>query len=172
MAPQAARNPDTHEVALNPGTPGRHEATHAHQLSPTRLGRVLWLGLASVCLVLGIVGIVVPGLPTTPFILLAAFAAARGSVALHGWLRAHPRFGPLVDDWERAGAVSRKAKRAASIAMLACGAILFLVSPRWWMAAVGCGFMAVVATWLWLRPEPQPDRTGHPGVAGIEARQD
>lgn len=106
------------------------------------------------CLLLGIVGIVVPGLPTTPFILLAAFAAARGSMALHAWLRTHRRFGPLVHDWERAGAVSRKAKRSASIAMLACAGILFLVSPRWWMAAIGCGFMAIVGTWLWFRPEP------------------
>lgn len=144
----------------------------AHALSPSRLARALWLGLAGMCLVLGAVGIVVPGLPTTPFILLATFAAARGSRRLHDWLRGHRRFGPMVRNWEHEGAVSRPAKRAASIAMVACGAILFLVSPRWWMAAIACLFMAVTAAWLWARPEPRmaagsPSRaaTGrqHPG---------
>ena len=127
----------------------------AHMLSPSRIARALWLGLAGTCVVLGVIGIVVPGLPTTPFILLAAFAAARGSKRLHDWLRHHRRFGPMVRNWEREGAVSRSTKRAASIAMVACAAILFLVSPRWWMPAIACAFMAATAAWLWLRPEPQ-----------------
>jgi hypothetical protein len=38
--------------------------------------------------------------------------------------------------------------------MAVCAAILFLTAPRWWMAATGTGIMAVVALWLWLRPEP------------------
>ena len=127
----------------------------AHMLSPSRIARALWLGLAGACVVLGVVGIVVPGLPTTPFILLAAFAAARGSKRLHDWLRHHRRFGPMVRNWEQEGAVSRPTKRAASIAMVACAAILFLVSPHWWMAAIACTFMAATAAGLWLRPEPQ-----------------
>ena len=53
-----------------------------------------------------------PGLPTVPFVLLAAFAAARGSQRLHGWLLAHRQFGPMIRDWQAHGAVSRRAKRA------------------------------------------------------------
>lgn len=125
-----------------------------HRLSPSPLARAAWLALALLCLGLGIIGIVLPGLPTTPFILLAAFAAARGSRRLHDWLRGHRLFGPMVADWEREGAVSLRAKRVATLTMVLCGVILFIVSPRWWMAAIGCVFMTIVALWLWTRPSP------------------
>jgi uncharacterized membrane protein YbaN (DUF454 family) len=117
--------------------------------------RLLWLALAYVALALGIVGIFVPGLPTTPFVLLAAFAAARGSRRLHAWLLAHRTFGPMIRDWETSGAVSRRAKWAATIMMALSAAIMFLTAPKPWMAATGTVIMAVVALWLWRRPEPR-----------------
>ena len=116
--------------------------------------RWLYLAIAYVCLGLGFIGIFVPGLPTTPFVLVAAWAAARGSARLHLWLHNHAIFGPMVRDWERHQAVSRRAKWTATLTMIGCGAIFLLTSPRWWMAAIGCGIMAVVAVWLWFRPEP------------------
>jgi uncharacterized membrane protein YbaN (DUF454 family) len=118
------------------------------------LRRGLYLALAYVALALGLAGVVLPGLPTTPFILLAAWAAARGSERLHAWLRAHRVFGPMIRDWERSGAVSRRAKWFATLAMLASAAIFFLTAPKLWMAITGTAIMAVVAVWLWLRPEP------------------
>ena len=60
--------------------------------------RWAWWLLAWSSLALGLVGIVVPGLPTVPFVLLSAYAAARGSARLHAWLLAHPRFGPMIGD--------------------------------------------------------------------------
>ena len=120
--------------------------------------RVLWLVLAYVALALGVVGIFVPGLPTTPFVLLAAFAAARGSRRLHEKLLAHRVFGPMIRDWQAEGAVTRKAKRAATAMMALCAAIMFLTAPKLWMAAAGTGVMAIVAVWLWLRPEPAATR--------------
>lgn len=110
--------------------------------------------LAWLALLLGLIGILLPGLPTTPFMLLAAAAAAKGSPRLRRWLLAHRQFGPAVRDWERSGAVSRKAKRVAMLAMLVCAVIITLTAPRWWMVGVGCGCMAAVALWLWRRPEP------------------
>ena len=117
--------------------------------------RLLWWLLAYSSLGLGIVGIVVPGLPTVPFVLLAAFAAARGSRRLHAWLLADRRFGPMIRDWEREGAVSGRAKRLAIGMMALCALTMFLTAPKWWMAAIGTAFMVIVATWLWLRPEPR-----------------
>ena len=117
--------------------------------------RLLWWLLAYASLGLGIVGIVVPGLPTVPFVLLSAFAAARGSRRLHAWLLADRRFGPMIRDWEREGAVSRRAKRLAIGMMALCAAVMFLTAPTWWMAATGTAFMAIVAAWLWRRPEPR-----------------
>lgn len=126
----------------------------------TRLRWVWWL-VAYASLGLGIAGVVVPGLPTVPFVLLAAFAAARGSQRLHARLLADPRFGPMIRDWASHRAVSRRAKRAATLAMLACAAVLLgmvlgVPGYRWWAAAVPVACMLVVGTWLWLRPEP-PD---------------
>ena len=129
----------------------------AARTQPLRKGiaaRLWWL-LAYASLGLGIVGIVVPGLPTVPFVLLAAFAAARGSRRLHDWLLAHPRFGPMIRDWEREGAVSRRAKTLATGMMALSAAVMFLTAPKWWMAATGTAIMACVALWLWRRPEPQ-----------------
>jgi len=119
-----------------------------------RRARWAWWLLAYASLGLGLVGIVVPGLPTVPFVLLAAFAAARGSQRLHAWLLAHRQFGPMIRDWEAQGAVSRRAKRLATLMMAACALVMFLTAPAIWMAAMGTAIMAVVAAWLWRRPEP------------------
>jgi uncharacterized membrane protein YbaN (DUF454 family) len=117
--------------------------------------RWAWWLLAYASLALGLVGIVVPGLPTVPFVLLAAYAAARGSQRLHAWLLAHRQFGPVIRDWEAQGAVSRRAKRLATLMKAACAVVMFLTAPATWMAAMGTAIMAVVAAWLWRRPEPQ-----------------
>ena len=122
---------------------------------PAALRRWLWLALAYVALALGLVGIFVPGLPTTPFVLLSAFAAARGSRRLHAWLLAHRQFGPMIRDWQASGAVSRRAKRAATAMMALSAVVMFLTAPKPWMAATGTAIMAVVAVWLWRRPEPR-----------------
>ena len=125
---------------------------------PPRPGRMRWgwLLLAYVSLALGVIGAVLPGLPTVPFVLLAAFAAARGSQKLHARLLAHRVFGPMIRDWQHSGAVSRRAKWTASGTMLASAAVMFCFAPRWWMAATGSAIMAIVALWLWLRPESAP----------------
>ncbi len=124
-------------------------------LPPPSRFRWLWWLLAYASLALGLVGIVVPGLPTVPFVLLSAFAAARGSRRLHARLLADRRFGPMIRDWQAQGAVSRRAKWLATTMMTLCAGIMFLTAPMWWMAATGTAIMAVVATWLWFRPEPR-----------------
>jgi len=116
--------------------------------------RWLYVLFAWLLLALGVIGIVVPGLPTTPFVLAAAWAAARGSKRLHAWLQSHRLFGPMIRDWEAHRAVSRRAKWSATIMMALCAIIFFLTAPKWWMAATGSGIMSIVCTWLWLRPEP------------------
>jgi uncharacterized membrane protein YbaN (DUF454 family) len=117
--------------------------------------RWAWWLLAYGALALGLVGVVVPGLPTVPFVLLSAFAAARGSQRLHRWLLAHRQFGPMIRDWQAQGAVDRRSKWLATVMMSACAVIMFLTAPRAWMAATGTAIMAGVAVWLWRRPEPR-----------------
>lgn len=110
------------------------------------------IAAAVLLLIIGAIGLVVPGLPTTVFVLLAAWCAARGSPRFHAWLLSHRVFGSLIRDWQDGGRVSRRSKRAAAIAMAVCAVLLVLtVSVPW--ALAGCGVMLVVLVWLWRRPE-------------------
>ena len=116
--------------------------------------RWAWWLLAYASLGTGIVGIFVPVLPTTVFILMAAWAAARSSPRLHEWLWYHRLFGPMLRDWARGGWVSRRAKWNASFLMALCAVVLFLTVPKLWAAALASASMATVLIWLWCRPEP------------------
>jgi uncharacterized membrane protein YbaN (DUF454 family) len=69
------------------------------QKRPT-LRQTLLVAAGLVALGLGLIGIVLPGLPTTPFVLLAAACFARASPRLHRWLTTHRYLGPMVRDWE------------------------------------------------------------------------
>ena len=113
-----------------------------------------WWLLAWASLLLAGLGVLLPGLPTTPFVLLSAWAAARGSPALRRRLLADRRFGPLIRDWQRDGAVDRRAKRMALLSMTLCAALVIWLAPHWGIAAFACACMAAVAVWLWRRPEP------------------
>src|SRR5690606_10550488 len=79
---------------------------------------LLWLA-GTVSLGLGIVGVVLPGLPTTPFVLLAAACYAKASPRLHRRLSAHRLFGPIVRDWEQHRSLSKRTKAVALVTMLA-----------------------------------------------------
>jgi len=117
--------------------------------------RWLWAALAWTSLALGIIGAFLPVMPTVPFVLLSAFAATRGSDRLRQWLVSHPKFGHAILAWEQDGTVSRQAKRLAIGMMCVSSVSMAIFAPRWWMAAIGIGVMALVSAWLWRRPEPR-----------------
>ena len=124
-------------------------------------GPVRWLllALAVVCVVLGVIGIFVPVLPTVPFLLLAAWAASRSSPRLHHWLVHDRRFGRPLRDWEAHGVVPRRAKWAATVMMIFSGVVLLVIAPKQWLpaAAAGIACMVAVGWWLWRRPEEARD---------------
>lgn len=139
-------------------------ADPASRLAPAGL-RWLWLLVAWAALGLAVLGVVMPGLPTTPFVLVAAWAAARGSRRMHRWLLAHRIFGPMIRDWQSTGAVSRRAKWAATISMVVCLGILLLVTASPWAPWASAVMMSAVGVWLWRRPEPRPTApTGEPPI--------
>ena len=121
------------------------------------LVRWFYLTLALLFLALGLIGAFLPVLPTTPFILLSAWAAARSSPRLLDWLENHTAFGPMIRDWRRGGVVSRRAKWAATLMMAASAVYLvFAVSSRW-AVLLASASMGLVLLWLWRRPESFPD---------------
>jgi len=123
-------------------------------LSVNPLVRLAWWLGAWVALGLAVAGVVLPGLPTVPFVLLASWCAMRGSPRLHRWLVTHPRFGPMIREWERNGAVSPRAKRVAVAMMLLASGLMWLSPAPVWAWALASVTMLVVGTWLWRRPEP------------------
>ena len=117
------------------------------------LALLWWRVLAVVCVALGLVGVFVPGLPTVPFLLLAAWAGGKGWPALEAWLLNHPRHGPAIRRWRDHRAVPRRAKWAAS-ATMAVSVALIALSTAHPGAKVGMAlFLLAVAVWLWRRPE-------------------
>ena len=118
------------------------------------IAKLLWRVLALVFLALGVLGVVLPILPTVPFLLVAAWAAGRGWPALEQWLLEHPRYGVYIRQWRQGGAVPRRAKWVATV-MMACSAAVLLFTPAPTAVKVGVPLlMAMVAIWLWKRPEP------------------
>jgi uncharacterized protein len=103
---------------------------------------------------LALVGVAVPGLPTFPFLLLAAWAAARGSQRLHAWLYAHPHFGQSLIDWEQQRAVSRRSKIWAIGLLAASWGIMYWRVESAWLLAGTAALFVVVGTFLATRPEP------------------
>jgi uncharacterized membrane protein YbaN (DUF454 family) len=71
--------------------------------------RILWNTVGFSSLAAGLAGAVLPLLPATPFFILAAYAFSRGSPKVESWLLGHPRWGPVILDWRRERAISKKA---------------------------------------------------------------
>ncbi|MGG7516735.1 YbaN family protein [Allorhizobium undicola] len=90
--------------------------------------RLILMALGWFFVGLGIIGIFVPLLPTTPFMILAAALFARSSPRFEQWLLDHPRFGQPLLDWRKQGAISRKAKLLAVIVMAVSFAAMALTS--------------------------------------------
>ncbi len=116
--------------------------------------RMLLRLLAIISLCLGVIGVFLPGLPTTVFVLIAAWAAARSSPSLHAWLLQHYLFGPVLDNWNNGRCVSRRAKRTAALVMTISALWLAYAVRPIWLAALPILCMAIVLLWLWRRPEP------------------
>lgn len=116
--------------------------------------KYLWISLGWLFVGLGVIGIALPLLPTTPFLLLAALCFSRGSEKIHQWLLNHPTFGPPIHDWQSKRAISRRSKVIASASMLVLLIITPLVGAPLWAAGLQGVVLLIVATFLWRQPEP------------------
>jgi uncharacterized membrane protein YbaN (DUF454 family) len=110
----------------------------------------LCLGFASVAL--GAAGVVLPLLPTVPFMLLAAFFFARSSPRLEAWIVEHPRFGPHVKAWRERRAISPAGKRAALFAFAFSAVLGFILLPFPWLLVPAAAAL-VGGSWIATRAE-------------------
>lgn len=94
--------------------------------------RILWTAFGWVALALGLVGVLLPVMPTTPFIIVAAFAFGKGSPAMRQRLERSRQFGPAIRDWEEKGTIPPRYK-AIACGLMACsflGAIVLGLPVR------------------------------------------
>lgn len=118
----------------------------------SRLKRFLLIFAGVSALSLAALGVVLPGLPTTPFVLLAAGCFAKGSPRLHQWLLNQPQLGTMIRDWETHRSLPLRVKR------LACGLMLVMVVVSAWqlahlpLAAGSVLLLGVLGGWvIWWR---------------------
>lgn len=120
--------------------------------------RFIWLLLGLAAVAAAAAGVVLPLLPTTPFLLVAAFAFARSSARLDRWLREHRTFGPLIENWRREGSIDRKTKRTAVAVMAATPLITWLLGAPLWLAGLQIVVLTAPAVFVLSRPSPSGDR--------------
>ena len=119
----------------------------------SRFVRGLFIAGGLTCVGLGVAGIVLPVLPTTPFILLAAYCFARASPRLHRWLLDSRTFGPMIREWQTHRAIPWRTKLTAIALMSATMAVSIVFFVRPWPLQVGLGLLGVgLAIWLYRIP--------------------
>ena len=124
----------------------------------SRTGRIVFIVLGWVFFGLGFIGAFLPVLPTTPFMLLALWAFARGSERFHTWLYNHRIFGPTLQKWERHRVIPLHAKVLSMTAMLGSLAYMIWVSEVSDAAILAAAIlMAVAACYILPKPSRVPD---------------
>ncbi len=119
--------------------------------------KILYLGLAWLCVGLGIIGIVMPIFPTTPFLLLAVWAFGRSSPEMAEKLRNHPKAGRYIRDWQDHGVIPPIGKIMAISMMSAAGVYLagFSQLPGWAVVSA-CAIMIAIGCFILTRPSSAP----------------
>jgi uncharacterized membrane protein YbaN (DUF454 family) len=140
------------------------ETGHGQPTAPLPPGKValmraLWASIGLLSVAIGLAGIVLPLVPTTPMMILAAACFAKSSPRLHDWLWHHPVFGPAIQDWRRHGSIPKKAKLFSVLAMaLAFGLSLWLgVAPK--VLGIQAVVLSVMALWILTRPSGTTDQS-------------
>ena len=122
-------------------------------LGRMQMSKYFYIVLGWCAVALGLIGVVLPVLPTTPFLLVAAFAFGKGSPRARAWLIDHAHFGPAIQDWEDRGAISRRAKTLA-VSMMSLVFIISLImgAPIWVLVMQGV-LMGAGAAFVLTRPD-------------------
>lgn len=128
-----------------------------------RIVKTFWLIIGLIFTGIAFLGVVLPLLPTTPFLLLAAFCFARSSKTLHRWLYGHKWFGPLLVNWRDYGAIGPRSKIFAAIALIMTPVISFLLGAKPYVIAIQLPFLLGSAIFIMTRPNGPPPHQQRPG---------
>lgn len=115
--------------------------------------RLIYAGLGILSLGLAMIGVILPLLPTVPFLLLATFFFAKSSERMHSWLVSHRTFGPMILDWNERGAIRTPAKKAATVSIAAVLLLSLGLGAPNHVLIIQALVMTAVLTFIWTRPE-------------------
>ena len=115
--------------------------------------RILWASFGLLALTFGTVGIVLPLVPTVPFLLLAAFCFAQSSPTLHDWLLTHRVLGPPIADWRAGGAIRRPAKWMATVSVALVFGLSLAFGLGWVVLLIQAHVLGAVLIFIWTRPD-------------------
>lgn len=128
-----------------------------------KLGRSIWTGVGLVLVGLGLIGVVVPGMPTTIFMILALYCFKRGSVKFENWLLNHRVFGPTLRDWEKHKGIRKRTKIIAvgtlGFFILMSVGVIMVISKKPVVVAIVVGTGVLVSWYILSRPtieDPAP----------------
>lgn len=116
--------------------------------------RGLWVCLGALSFGIGVIGLFLPLLPTTEFMLAAVYCASKGSPRFEAWIRSRRYVGPLITNWETERAIPRRAKYIAISMIFASAMLLLWHLGQGWLRWAIVALLAAVALWLATRPEP------------------
>ncbi|MEO0465737.1 MAG: YbaN family protein, partial [Pseudomonadota bacterium] len=116
-----------------------------------------WITFGGVCVALAFAGVALPLLPTTPFLLLAAFAFARSSPRLHAWIMGHKRFGPLITNWNEHGAISTPTKLVSLSVMAVMPPLSWLLGAPMWTVITQAVILSASGLFIATRPSGPRD---------------
>jgi hypothetical protein len=119
--------------------------------------RAVLVVVGTTALVLGVIGIVLPILPTTPFLLVAAACYARASTRLYAWLLGQPSLGPLVTEWRRSRSLPPGLKTRALVVVAITFAISIAIVDSMLLRVVLLMTGATLAAFLYRIPTAQPE---------------
>lgn len=105
--------------------------------------RILLVTLGMFFLAISVIGILLPGLPGTPFLLLAAGCFAKSSPRLHNWLHTHKVFGPILNNWKKDRSIPKNAKRVALLMILLGALAVTLTIEHFDLKIIILGFMVI-----------------------------
>lgn len=128
-----------------------------HLAGRTNAMKAVYLSLGIFFFALGAIGVVVPGLPTTVFMLLALWAFARSSERFHDWLYHHPLFGPPLQEWHRYRVIPLRAK-ALAVTMMAASLVylIFFTALGIWLKWATVLVMLYGAWFILSKPSARP----------------
>lgn len=118
--------------------------------------RYVYLAIGGVFVGLGVLGVALPVLPTTPFLLISLWAFSKSSVRLERWLLEHRRFGPRLRAWRTHRVIPLPAKLAAWGSMIASLTLMILARRSWLAVGGAAAVMAIGAVYVATKPSKPP----------------